>query len=81
MDHYQNCLNYAPGTKNGPARGVTSFTKAFIEKTWKSLLVWNHKVQSLDIWYVASASGPLPKFLNYAPGAKNGLAPGVTCFT
>ena len=26
LDFYQVCSNYAPGTKNGPAPGVTCFT-------------------------------------------------------
>ena len=28
------------------------------ENVKKNLFVWNHKAKSLDIWYVASPSGP-----------------------
>ena len=32
MDLYQECPNYSPGVKFGPAPGVTSFTLAYIGK-------------------------------------------------
>ena len=32
---------------------------------------------SLDIWYVASQSGPLPSLFKLDPGVKNGPGPGL----
>ena len=46
---YQVCSNYIPGTKNGPAPWVTFYIDLYTEN-----------MKSLDIWYVASPSGPLP---------------------
>ena len=43
-----------------PARGHMFYIGLLKVKTWKNLFVWNHKAQSLDIWYVASPSGLLP---------------------
>ena len=40
----------------------------------------NHKAKSLDIWYVASPSRPLPRVLINDWG-QNWAYPGVTCFT
>ena len=37
------------------------------KKTWKHLLVRNHVAQSLDMWYVASPSGPLPSLFKLCP--------------
>ena len=52
----------------------------FLDKNLKNLLVCNHK--SFDISYVVYHLVDLYQVCsNYAPGAKNGPAPGVTCFT
>ena len=37
VNFYQVCLNYAPGTKNGPAPGVSCFTLAYIVKNMKNI--------------------------------------------
>ena len=47
-----------PGPKVTPPRDHM-FYIALYRETWKNLLVWNHKTQNLDIWYVAPRSGPL----------------------
>ena len=78
VDLYQVCSNYAPeAKKNGPSSGVTCFKYANIPENMKKSSCL--KPQGLDIWYAASLSGPLPSLFT-APGAKNGPAPGVTCF-
>ena len=51
------------------------FQIIYIGQTWNKFVVCNHKAQSLDIWYVASSSGPLPSCLYNASCAKNGPAP------
>ena len=38
---YQVCLNYIPGARNSPTPDVKCFTKAYIGKYEKNLLVWN----------------------------------------
>ena len=44
---------------------------------WKNLLVWNHKALCLDIWYVASPSGPLPSLFKLCPWGEKWSRPGV----
>ena len=39
------------------------------------------RVKSHNIWHVASPNDLYQVCSNYAPGAKNGLALGVTCLT
>ena len=41
----------------------------------------NHKSLSLDIWYVASPSGPLPSLFKLCPWGQKRPCPGVTCLT
>ena len=65
------------GPKKGPLRGSHVLIGLYGENNKKNLLVGNHKVNRLDIWFVASPGGPLPSLLNYAPGVKNGSAPGA----
>ena len=43
---------------------------------FENLLVRNRWAHSLDIWYVASYGGPLPRLLKLSPGVKTGHAPG-----
>jgi len=39
----------------------------FQNAIFKNLLVWNYKVQSFHIWYIASSRGPLPKLFKLCP--------------
>ena len=60
-----------------------NFSPAETLKRETNLLVLNHKAYSLDIWYVAWPSRPLPTWQdcsNYALGVKNGLGPGGHMF-
>ena len=68
MDLCQACSNYVPGVKNGPATGGSHVLRSLISgKTWKNRLVWNHQALSLDIWYVACPSKPLPSLFKLCP--------------
>ena len=58
-DLYQVCSNYAPGPKNGPyPRGHMLYIGLY-RKNMKKILLSEATRLSLDIWYVASPSGPL----------------------
>ena len=46
-----------------------------IDEKFKTILV------CCGVWYVASHSGPLPKFSNYAQGVKEMPILRATCFT
>ena len=59
-----------------PSRGLMLNIGLHSEKHEK--IFWS---ESIDNWYVASPSRPLPSCSNNAIGAKNGPAPGGTCFT
>ena len=62
MDLYIDCSYDAPKVKTSPAPGVTSSkhrNKQGKLQNFSSLKL-ESKVQSFDIWYVASPSGPLP---------------------
>ena len=69
MDLYQVCSNYAPRAKNGPAPGSHCLHRLIYGKTLKKNLVSSHKALSLDIWYVASPSRPLPRLFKLCSGA------------
>ena len=47
----------------------------------KTLKIFSETALSIGIWYVASPSVPLPSLFKLSPGAKDGPAPGVTCYT
>ena len=51
------------------------FQIIYIGQTWNKFLVCNHKALSLDIWYVASSSGPLPSCSYNASCAKKWARP------
>ena len=51
----------------GPQRGKQGNFRA----NFKNLL-WNHKTQSFDIWYVASPNGPLWRLFKLCPLGQNG---------
>ena len=82
VDLYQTCSNFTPGAKNGPAPGVTCFTKAYIgkhiEKIFLSqtlspralLIGMSHH---LVVFYQVCS--------NYFPGAIFGPTSGAKCFT
>ena len=80
MDLYQVCSNYAPWANNCPTTGVSCLTLAYRGKTWKNLLVWNHKAYSLDILYVASPSRPLPSLFKLCPWGQKWLRLGGHMF-
>ena len=48
------------GQKLTPSQVSHVLHRLILGKTWKNLLVWNHKAKSFDIWYVAWRSRPLP---------------------
>ena len=77
---YQVCSNYIPGAKNCPDPRVTCFIYLYWEKHEKILseTIWP---KSLDIWYEASPSGPLPSLFQLCPRGQKWLLPWVTCFT
>ena len=60
MDIYQVCSNNAPGPKMGPPWGHVLHRRIY-GKYENNLIGWNHKAWSLDIWYVALTSRPLPR--------------------
>ena len=49
-------------------------------KNFKNLIFQNHKAQSLNIWYIASSSGPLPKLLKLSPWGQKWPRPGGHLF-
>ena len=64
MGLYQVSLNYVPGAKNGPALGVTCYTLAYIVKNMKTIFLSETiRPRVFDIWFLASPSGPLQKFV------------------
>ena len=76
VDLYQVCSNNAHGVKTCPAPRVTSLSIGTKKENFKNLLLWNLKAWSLDIWYVASPSGPLPSLFKWCPWGQNWPHPG-----
>ena len=46
----------------------------------KNLLVLDQKACTIDIWYLASPSGPLPSFFHIKGLGPEMTRPGVACF-
>ena len=53
----------------------------FQNAIFKNLLVWNYKVQSFHIWYIASSRGPILKLFKLCPCGQNWPRPGCHNFT
>ena len=75
----QVCSNYIHGAKNGLPRGSHVLHRLILGKHEKIFMSETTRLRALilicsiiDLYQVCS---------NYAPRAKNGPAPGVTCFT
>ena len=64
------CISRSPSHKIG-----------FQNAIFKDLLVWNYKVQSFHIWYIASSRGPLPNLFKLCPWGQNWPRPGGHNFT
>ena len=79
---YQVCSNYTSGATKWPHPGSHMFyiglysknmKKILLSETlWHRVLIFGTKHHLVDLYQVYS---------NYAPGAKKGSDPGVTCFT
>ena len=52
----------------------------FLDENFKNLLVWNHIAYSIDIWYVASTSRPLPNLFKLFPWGQKWARPGSHMF-
>ena len=81
MDFNKVCSNYAPGTKNGPTPGDHMFYIGLYRENNEIILsdtirlrafIFGMKHHLVNLYQVCS---------NYIPGAKNGPAPGLICFT
>ena len=71
---YFNFVQILALAKNGSA--LRSHVLAYIGNPWNSLLVWNFRLRlSLDIWYVASSSRPLPSLFKLWPRGQKWLHP------
>ena len=77
---YQECPNYRPGVKFGQVPEVSSFIWANIGKNLKSFwyLAIGPRAAKFGIYLYQVAV--YQECLNYSPGVKFGLAPGVTSF-
>ena len=87
MDFCQDCSDYIPGARNGPALGLTCFTYTYIGKHFKkksSCL----KLQSLGLWYLVCSIAYrsfdmsvqiIP--LGWKEAQPTGVGDVVTCFT
>ena len=64
---YQECPNYSLGVKFGPTTEVTSFTRAYMEKTLKISLYLDIKPRGYQILHVALSNGHSPRGVNYNP--------------
>ena len=76
VDLYQDCSYDAPGVKTGLAPGVTSSKHRNKHGKLQNFSSLKLKVQSFDIWYVASPSGPLPRLFIWCPWGQNWPRPG-----
>jgi len=56
--HYKKSSNFAPRVKRRP-QGSHRFYIDLYREILKNLIVKMYKAYSLDVWYVASSSGPL----------------------
>ena len=83
VDLYKVSSNYVRGAKNGPSPPQVSYVllrliwgkheKIFLSETLRPrALIFGMQHHLVDLYQVYS---------NYDPGAKNGSAPGVICFT
>ena len=71
MDLYQVCSNYMPGAINGPTSGSNVLHRLIKGKRGK-IFVWNQKALTIDIWYLASPSRPLPSLFKLYPWGQKG---------
>ena len=59
---YQNTSNYGPGVEISPMLWGLGFHIEIKKEFFKNLLFPYGMGYSFHIWYVASSSGPLPKY-------------------
>ena len=81
MGLYQECPNYSPGVKFGPAPGVTSFTLAYIGKILEISLYLAIRPRDTKFCMWPYLVGLYQMCPNYNPGVKFDPALGVTTFT
>ena len=73
VDRYQVCLNYATLGQKGLPQGSHVLHRFILEKHEKIFLFETTR-PNLDIWYIASSSGPLPSLFKLCPwGQKIGI--------
>ena len=80
VELYQDCPNYGPGVKIGPAPGVSSFQQKYIVKPLNIILSETTitRTQIFDVQHcLVELYQDCP---NYGPGVKIGPAPGVSSF-
>ena len=76
MELYQNCSNHTPRAQNGPAQGGHGFYIGLYWENMKKSSCLKPEGLSLDIWYVASSSGALPKLFKSYPWGPKLACPG-----
>ena len=76
MGLYQECPNYSPGVKFGPALGVTSFTLAYLGKILKISLYLAIRPRHTKFCMKPYLVGLYQKCPKYRPGVKFGPTPG-----
>ena len=68
---YQECPNYSPGVKFGPAPGVTNFIWTYKGKTVEISLYLAIMPRATKFCMLqALSSGPSPRGINYSPKVK-----------